>query len=77
MLIKSRCNKKIIVPTYKGQQGNPVLFDISLKNEIMKIQGDKGAKKILHSNKNEILKIETNDQNISLDFNVPYNFILK
>ena len=43
----------------------------------MKIQGDKGAKKILHSNKNEILKIETNDQNISLDFNVPYNFILK
>ena len=26
-LIKYKNNKKIIVPTYKGQQGNPVLFD--------------------------------------------------
>ena len=26
LLIRSRNNKEIIVPTYKGQQGNPVLF---------------------------------------------------
>ena len=34
-LIKSKGNKEIIVPTYKGQQGNPVLFDKSMKEKIM------------------------------------------
>ena len=45
-LIKSKANKEIIVPTYKGQQGNPVLFDKSMKEIVMNITGDVGAKKI-------------------------------
>jgi len=44
-LIKSRNNKEIIVPTHKGQQGNPILFSKSAKEKIMVIQGDVGAKK--------------------------------
>ena len=39
-LIKSRNQKNIIVPTYNGQQGNPVLFDKSMKEKIMNISGD-------------------------------------
>ena len=46
-----------------------------MKNKIMTIQGDVGAKKILDSNKDKILKLETNDQNITKDFNTPDNFI--
>ena len=46
-LIKSKNNNKIIVPTYKGQQGNPVLFNKSMKEKIMNITGDAGAKQIL------------------------------
>ena len=45
-LIKSKDKKEIIVPTYKGQQGNPVLFNKSMKERIMNIAGDIGAKKI-------------------------------
>ena len=45
-LIKSKDNKEIIVPTYKRQQGNPVLFDKSMKETVMNITGDIGAKKI-------------------------------
>ena len=63
-LIKSKRNKKIIVPTYKGQQGNPVLFDKSIKEKIMNISGDAGAKKILELNKDKILNLEINDQSI-------------
>ena len=46
-LIKSINKKEIIVPTYKGQQGNPVLFAKSMKEKIINISGDVGAKKIL------------------------------
>ena len=73
-LIKSKDNKEIIVPTYKGQQGNPVLFDKSMKEKVLDIRGDVGAKKILELNKDKILNIETNDQGITKNFNKLDNF---
>ena len=73
-LIKSKDNKKIIIPTYKGQQGNPVLFNKSMKEKIMSITGDVGAKKILELNKDKILNVEINDQSIAKDFNTQNDF---
>ena len=75
-LIKSKDNKEIIVPTYKGQQVNPVLFDKSMKENIMNISGDSGAKKILELNKDKILNVETNDQSITKGFDTQANFNL-
>ena len=74
-LIKSRNNKEIIVPTLKGQQGNPILFSKSIKEKIMTIQGDVGAKKILELNKNKILNVEVGNQSIRKDFNTKDDFI--
>ncbi len=73
-LIKSKDNKEIIVPTYKGQQGNPVLFDKSMKETVMNITGDVGAKKILELNKDKILNLEINDQSITKGFNTQDDF---
>ena len=73
-IIRSKNNKEIIVPTYKGQQGNPVLFSNSMRNKIMNIQGDIGAKKILELNKDKILNLDINDQSITKDFNTKSNF---
>ena len=68
-LINSRNQKNIIVPTYNGQHGNPVLFDKSMKEKIMDITGDVGAKKILELNKDKIFYLEINDQSIVKGFN--------
>ena len=73
-LIKSKDNKEIIVPTYKGQQGNPVLFDKSMKEKVIDISGDAGAKKILELNKDKILNLEINDQSIARSFNIQDDF---
>ena len=73
-LIKSKDNKEIIVPTYKGQQGNPVLFNKSMKEKIMSITGNIGAKQILELNKDKILNLEINDQNITKGFNTQGDF---
>ena len=73
-LIKSKNNKEIIVPTYKGQQGNPVLFFKSIKEKIMTIQGDVGAKRILELNKDKILNLEINNQSIVKGFNTQGDF---
>jgi len=73
-LIEYKDNKEIIVPTYKGQQGNPVLFDKSMKETVMNITGDVGAKKILELNKDKISNLEINNQNISKSFNTQGDF---
>ena len=73
-LIKSKNNKEIIVPNYNGQQGNPVLFNKSMKEKVMDISGDIGAKKILELNKDKILNLEINDQSIVKGFDTQDDF---
>ena len=73
-LIKSINKREIIVPNYKGQQGNPVLFAKSMKEKIINISGDVGAKKILELNKDKILNLEINDQCVTKNFNTQDSF---
>lgn len=39
--------EKIVYPTHKGQQGNPVFFPRRLFPELLALQGDMGARKLL------------------------------
>ena len=83
-LIKSRYNynkklklehkKEIIIPTHEGIEGNPVLFSKFMKDEIMLVEGDWGAKKIIELNKNKILNVPFNNRGITLDFDTQENF---
>ena len=74
-LIQSRNNKKeIFIPTYKNKQGNPILFNSTMKEKIMFIDGDIGAKKILQSNKEKILHLSIDGSGIFSDFNTQESF---
>tara|TARA_B100000029_G_scaffold515533_1_gene623104 strand:+ start:2295 stop:2864 length:570 start_codon:yes stop_codon:yes gene_type:complete len=74
-LISNIERKEIIIPTFKKQQGNPVLFSVSMKDKIMNVKNDIGAKEILKMNKDKILNLEVNDQGILKDYNTTNNFI--
>ena len=75
-LIKYQKKNNIVIPTYNGQQRNPVLFSISMKEKIMHIDGDLGAKKILEFNNDKLLNVEIDDHNFAKDFNTLENFNL-
>ena len=62
------------MPTYKNQQGNPILFSITMKEKIMNIEGDVGAKEILKKNKNKIFNLPINDQSILKNYNTLDSF---
>ena len=74
LLIRSRNNNDIVVPTYKNKQANPILFSKFMKASIMSVSGDYGAKKILEQNKNKILNIKIDDISITKDFNTKDDF---
>ena len=75
-LIKFKNINDIIVPTYNGKQGNPILFSQKMKKKITNIKGDVGAKNILELNKDKIFKVKINNKSIITDFNTPDNFII-
>lgn len=62
-------NFKIIVPFYKGKRGNPVILDMSLKNKLMNIQGDVGARSIIKNKKEHVLSVEVDTPSVILDVN--------
>ena len=62
-------DKEIFVPYYQERQANPILFSKKVKDEIQKIEGDFGAKKIIADNEKKVFKLSTQDKGVITDFN--------
>jgi molybdenum cofactor cytidylyltransferase len=62
---------RIVVPVYRGQRGNPVLFDRSIFPQIMDISGDVGAKSVVLKNLDLVHEVNVNDEGILLDIDTP------
>ena len=60
-------NKSIIIPTFNGKRGNPILLDRKYFPDIISVKGDKGAKDIIVNNKNSILEIPQKDSSVLND----------
>lgn len=70
---------KIIIPSYNGINGNPVIFPVGLKQQLLKIEGDKGGKTVITKNSDKIIKlyIETNDEYFDIDTKDDYDKVIK
>jgi molybdenum cofactor cytidylyltransferase len=62
-----RSNAEIVIPTYRGFRGNPVLLDRSLFGEVMALQGDEGCRAIFQNHLSGIIKVEVADLGVLLD----------
>ena len=62
-------DKEIFVPYYQERQANPILFSKKMKDEIQKIEGDFGAKKIIADNEKKVFKLSIQDKGVITDFN--------
>ena len=72
--LKIKYKKEIIIPTYQGKNGNPILFSKYMKDKIMKIEGDVGTKSLVELYMNKILKVPFKNNGIILDFDKPEDF---
>ena len=70
----SKKKKEIIIPIFEEKVGNPILFSKFMKNEMMSVKGDTGAKKIIQKNKNKILYVQVKNSGVTLDFDTKKDF---
>jgi xanthine dehydrogenase accessory factor len=57
----------VIIPTYNGFRGNPVLVDKSLFPEMMTIRGDTGCRAIFGDHTASIVKVPVDDRGVVTD----------
>jgi len=68
-LIKSFSPGKgeIVVPYFKNKRGNPVLFDICWKDELMAVTGDVGGRVLIKAHPEKIKRVNISDETILFD----------
>ena len=68
--------KEIFVPVYKKKIGNPLAFKYSMIKAFRKIKGDRGAKKLIRSNKSKVQLVKVKSKSILIDFDQLKDFPL-
>ena len=60
----------IVVPTYRGSRGNPVLFDRALFPRLLRLRGDQGARELVRRDAASVQELAVDDPGVILDVNV-------
>jgi molybdenum cofactor cytidylyltransferase len=60
-------DKMIVVPFFKGERGNPVLLDASLRDSILGIVGDVGCKGVIKRYPEKVYAIEMENDHVVRD----------
>ncbi len=69
----------IVIPTFQGRRGHPVLFAASLFAELLDAPMEAGARFVVSAHANEVELVETGEEGILLDVDLPadYETLLK
>jgi molybdenum cofactor cytidylyltransferase len=68
-------NKRgIIIPIYQGRRGNPAIFAIKYKNELLNLKGDVGGREIIKRHPDDVLEVAVNCEGVLLDIDTAENY---
>jgi molybdenum cofactor cytidylyltransferase len=68
VLDSAKHGASIAAPEYRGQRGFPVYLDKKWKGDLLEeISGDRGARRIIEGNRNELELVEVNKKGVLMD----------
>lgn len=59
--------KKIIIPKYKDKMGMPIIFPNKFKEDLLKVDGDKGGRDIIRENPDQVNSLDIGDEKLLVD----------
>jgi molybdenum cofactor cytidylyltransferase len=60
-------DKGIVIPTYQGKRGHPVIFAIKYKPELLELKGDIGGREIIKNHPDDTLEVATDSEGVISD----------
>lgn len=67
-------NAKIVIPTFEGKRGHPVLFSSAMFNELMDAPLDIGARYVVWNHPEELVEVETSESGILINIDTPEDY---
>jgi molybdenum cofactor cytidylyltransferase len=61
----------IVLPTYEGRRGHPLIFSAALYDELLAAPMDVGARAVVRAHTSEIVTVPTNEEGVILNLNDP------
>jgi len=62
--------KGILIPSFRGKRGNPVIFHRRFRRELLELKGDVGGKSIIKNHPGEILDIPLKSEGVVKDIDL-------
>lgn len=63
--------KAIVLPTYKGKRGHPVIFSSGLFGELLAAPTEMGARAVVWAHSADVLEVPTDEEGVILNLNDP------
>jgi molybdenum cofactor cytidylyltransferase len=63
--------KSIVLPTYQGRRGHPVIFSSALYGELLAAPTEQGARAVVWAHAGDVLEVPTDEEGIVLNINDP------
>lgn len=67
--------KRIVIPVTAGHRGHPVLFDLSLKQEILEASREVGLRGVVRAHRDDILEVAVESEGILEDVDTPEDYV--
>ncbi len=64
-------DKSIVLPTYNGRRGHPVIFSSAVYGELLAAPVDKGARAVVWGHAADVLEVPTDEEGVVLNINDP------
>lgn len=65
----------IVVPTYGGSRGHPIVLDLKLKAEIFQTDPSHGLRQVVNAHRDRTVSIEVPSQTVLFDFDTPEDYL--
>jgi molybdenum cofactor cytidylyltransferase len=66
--------KGIVVPTYRGRRGHPVLIGLEYRDEVLSLDPAVGLRQLLIAHPDDVFEAEVDDTNILRDLDLPEDY---
>jgi molybdenum cofactor cytidylyltransferase len=73
-MIANLAPDRIVLPTFEGRRGHPVLFSLEVLEEILALPSSEGANIVVRKNPDRIVEVPVNTPGILVDIDTPEQF---
>ena len=63
----SGCDKGIVIPTYRGRRGHPVIFAMTYNKQLLQLKGDIGGRQIIARHPGDVLEVAVDCEGVCID----------